>query len=77
LEELKGVTWKGKIQNVEDWISSCKCAYFKENHKVGHLYVSGSDLDLGRYPFLIVAMDLFSYDGETFLSILDLYFDYV
>ena len=43
-------------------------AYLKENRKVGHLNVSGRDLDKGRYPFHVVAMDLFSYDGGTCLS---------
>ena len=75
LKRLNDVYWPGKRKDVREWISSCRCAQHKENRKSRRDY-TGS-LDLGRHPYHVIALDIYSYNGCHFLTILDMYSDYI
>jgi hypothetical protein len=74
LMNLKGKLWPGKTKDVYDFISSCECSKSKENRKPVRLAGFVPD---ARYPLEVIAIDLYSYGGREYLTIIDIYSKHV
>ena len=75
LKRLRGVSWHGKRKDIKAWINGCRCAHQKENRR--NTVETRASLDLGRYPYNVIAIDLYSYNSATFMTVLDMYSDFL
>lgn len=66
--------WPGMNNQIKEMVLSCPvCEKFKRNNQKEEL----KQEDAPKYPFQTVAIDLFEYAGQDFLSIIDAYSGYV